>query len=166
MAKRKDRFYELLVDYREHLPKPLVLCALKLLASDAEFLLDDCSAAKALVSADLRIVLGVVRDFLLSSLAAQHPDYKNTELTVLRELRAGLLLRRGNRVILEAWPPDGREFTNFCRQNGLLTDNPAGELRRLLLGLRQATPFPRRLVGTLTSIFPTAEAAGGEKDGR
>lgn len=158
LAQRKRRFFGLLVERREGVPKWLLLRALGLLAAEAEAAVGDCGRAGALIGTDLGGVLAAIRDFLLRSLAIQNPIYGGADLAELRQVGARALTRNRGRICLRAWPPNGALFDSFCRSQGLLAGNSIGELRRLLTTLGEAKPRPSRLLALLKSMFPEEEA--------
>jgi hypothetical protein len=111
LYKRKELFYQRLIELREDLPEFFVERVGKLQAREAENAVADCERARERIAGEDLETLDALRDYW----------------------------RQG------AWPPDGKGFARFC---------PRGDVAQLVAALERLDHRPKRLIGTLKSMFP------------
>jgi hypothetical protein len=116
LYKRKELFYQRLIELREDLPEFFVERVRKLQAREAENAVADCERARERIDGEQRETLDAIRDYF----------------------------RQG------AWPPDGTGFAGFCQQRAA----PVGAVEQLIAALERLAHKPKRLIGTLKSMFP------------
>ena len=116
LYKRKELFYQRLIELREDLPEFFVERVQKLQVREAENAVADCERARERIDGEDRETLDAIRD----------------------------CFRQG------AWPPDGTGFAGFCQQRA----TPVGAVEQLIAALERLEHKPKRLIGTLKSMFP------------
>ncbi|MEK7752168.1 MAG: hypothetical protein AAB654_09655 [Acidobacteriota bacterium] len=151
---RWHRYLGVLTELREFLSPWLVLRARRQLVQEAEDADADCAQQRGRLMEAHAATLGAVHDFLRWTIAEQNPHYQGCGLERIRSARVWELTGGRREVLLRIWPPDGGGFSPFCHRFALLDGDAEQAVSDLVAVLQELDHPPKRLIGTLKSVFP------------